>query len=78
VIVLLDNQTGAELGVLTPEQLAFLSSHLEEESAEDQDYYINQATLDLFASKGGDPALIDLLRRALGSREDIEVRWETR
>jgi len=34
--------TGAELGEITDEQLEFLQDQLEEESAEDQDYYINQ------------------------------------
>lgn len=44
--------TGAELGEITDEQLEFLQDQLEEESAEDQDYYINQETLDYFAEQG--------------------------
>jgi processive 1,2-diacylglycerol beta-glucosyltransferase len=78
MIVLFDNQTGAELGALTPDQFAFLTAQLEEESAEDQDYYINQATVDLLAGQGADPALVALLRQALGSREEMEIRWEER
>lgn len=71
-----DNQTGGMLGTLTHEQLAFLTSQLEEESASDQDYYINGVTIDLFAAEGADPALIAFLRAALGTREDMEIRWD--
>jgi processive 1,2-diacylglycerol beta-glucosyltransferase len=78
MIVLFDSQTGAELGAITTQQLAFLTSQLEEESAEDQDYYINLPTVDLFTRRGADPALVDLLRQALGSREEMEIRWEVR
>lgn len=78
MIVLFDNQTGAELGAITPDQLASLTAHLEEESAEDRDYYINQATVDLLAAQGADADLVALLRQALGSREEMEIRWEER
>ncbi len=75
MIVLYDNRSGAEIGRIDRAQLDFLISYLEEESAADQDYYINQATVDLLASKGGDAHLIELLRAALGEREDMEIRW---
>ncbi|HEU4742720.1 MAG TPA: galactosyldiacylglycerol synthase [Meiothermus sp.] len=68
--------TGAELGEITDEQLEFLQDQLEEESAEDQDYYINQETLDYFAEQGADRALIDLLQAALAGRDEIDIRWD--
>lgn len=68
--------TGAELGEITDEQLEFLQDQLEEESAEDQDYYINQETLEYFAEQGADQALIDLLQAALAGRDEIDIRWD--
>jgi processive 1,2-diacylglycerol beta-glucosyltransferase len=75
MIKLYDSQSGAEIGVLSDAQLRFLVNHLEEESSDDRDYYINLATLDSFEAGGADPELMALLRRALGSREDMDIRW---
>jgi hypothetical protein len=75
MIQLYDAGTGAALGTITEEQLKFLMDQLEEESTQDQDYYINQETLDLFEEAGADPALLALLRRALGSRKEMDIRW---
>ena len=48
---------------------------LEEESSDDQDYYINGPTLEAFEAKGIDPALLALLKGALGDRDDMEIVW---
>jgi hypothetical protein len=75
MVELFDASTGASIGALTDEQFQFLSSHLEEESADDQDYYINQATVDMFATQGADEALITLLQQALNGRDSMDIRW---
>jgi processive 1,2-diacylglycerol beta-glucosyltransferase len=75
VIKLFDAATNRELGTLTEPQLQFMKSQLEEESTDDQDYYINATTIDLFESAGADAALVELLRRGLGDREEMDVRW---
>lgn len=75
MIKLYDVATDAELGTITDAQLTFMVDQLEEESTEDQDYYINADTLDLFEQNGAEPALVDLLRRALGGRAEMDVRW---
>jgi len=75
MIQLRDKETGAFVGTITEAQLQFLMDQLEEESTEDKDYYINQATLDLFEERGADADLLALLRQALGTREDIEIEW---
>jgi hypothetical protein len=76
VIKLFDADTDREIGTLTDAQLQFMIDQLEEESEDDHDYYINTATLDLFESAGADPALMALLRKALGDREEMDLRWE--
>ena len=70
-----DNDTGAEIGTLTEAQLQFLIDELEEESGEDQDYYINETTVDLFEEKGAEKDLVSLLRSALNGRTEMEIRW---
>lgn len=70
-----DKDTGAWIGTLTEAHLQFLVDELEEESGEDQDYYINETTVDLFEEKGADKDLVSLLRSALNGRTEMEIRW---
>lgn len=78
MIELRDKDTKQSLGTITEEQLQFLLDQLEEESSDDHDYYINADTLDLFEELQIDSQLLDLLRRALGDREDMEIEWSRR
>lgn len=75
MIELRDKGTGHRLGSVTEEQLRFLIDHLEEESYDDRDYYLNTTTLDALAEKSEDGELIGLLRRALGERGEVEIEW---
>jgi processive 1,2-diacylglycerol beta-glucosyltransferase len=77
-VELFDNDTGARIGAITEDQLQNLADHLEEESADDQDYYIDVPTLTVLQDAGVDAGVVELLRRALGSREGMDVRWERR
>jgi len=76
MIVLFNNDTGTRLREITPEELAFLQSHLEEESLEDQDYYIATVTVDIMEQKGEAPALVQLLRESIGENDGAEFHWE--
>ena len=73
-----DVESGQPCGTITEEQLKFMMAQLEEESLDDNDYYLNRATLDLFESQGAHPLLLETLRNALGNREDMDLRWERR
>lgn len=75
MIKLNDKETGQYLGEITSEQLTFLVDQLEEEMEEDNDYYINRDTLDVFEKKDIDQALLSLLRQSLGDREEMEIVW---
>jgi hypothetical protein len=75
MIQLHDRETGVFLGTITAAQLQFLIDQLEEESIDDTDYYIDQATLELFEEVGAEADLLALLRQALGTRESIEIVW---
>lgn len=76
MIVLFNNDTKTRLREITPEELAFLQSHLEEESLEDQDYYIASVTVDSMEAKGESTALVQLLRETIGDNDGVEFHWE--
>jgi hypothetical protein len=76
MVELFDKQTGAVLGTITDDQLQFLADRLEEESREDDDYYVNRTTVDFLESEGAAPEVIAILRQALADREETEIRWE--
>jgi hypothetical protein len=70
-----DNQL---IGSITPGDLEVLRLALEEESADDRDYYITAATIDVIADGSATEHLVGLLRAALGSGEGVDIRWAER
>jgi hypothetical protein len=76
MVQLRDKETGALLGTITDEQLEYLQAELEEEFADDRDYWFDVASLDVLEEQGADADLMAVLRGALGEREEMEVRWE--
>ena len=76
MINLFDEATGQPLGKITEAQLQVLRDQLEEESADDDDYYVNRATVELLERRGADADLVDILRSALGTREEMDVRFQ--
>ena len=75
MIKIYDAATGTLLGDITDEQLQFLQDQFEEEWSGDQDYYLNEATLDMLREAGIDAQLLDLLKKALGSKGEADIRW---
>ena len=63
------------LGDMSKDELEFLIDELEEEWADDQDYFLNKQMLDLLESKGASSALMALLRGAMGDKEELEFIW---
>ena len=77
-IDLVDSDTGAAVGRLTSAQFDSIAEHLELESLDDSDYYIDGATLTMLEEQGADAEALELLRRALGTRPGMDVRWKRR
>ncbi|HWU52860.1 MAG TPA: hypothetical protein VN153_08585 [Tahibacter sp.] len=75
-IRLVDLHDGRELARIERAELDFLIGVLEEESGSDRDYYVDRDTLDYLAERGAEAPLLAALRRALGSREEMDFRWE--
>jgi len=79
MIDLYNADSNALLGEITEQDLLFLIDLLEEESSEDQDYYITPDTLDVIGENvRATDHLLNLLRKALGSSEGVEIRWQRR
>jgi hypothetical protein len=79
MIDLYNADTNALLGEITEQDLKVLIDALEEESSKDQDYYITPDTLDVIGENGrATDHLLNLLRKALGAAEGVEIRWQRR
>jgi hypothetical protein len=75
MIYLYDKERGTLLGEINEAQLQFLIDQMEEESLEDRDYSITRMEVDYFESQGASVELLDLLRKALGARDEVIVQW---
>lgn len=78
MIDLYKSSTNELIGSITPADLKVLVDALEEESADDRDYYITAETIDYIADGRATEHLVGLLRSALGAAEGVDVRWSNR
>lgn len=70
--------TNELLGSITEADLTVLLNALEEESSEDQDYYIDAATIEVIGDGTATDHLLKVLRTALGESEGVDIRWSRR
>ena len=75
MITLRDKSTSEQIGTITEEELQFLIDSFEEESTTDTDYYIDADTIEMLQGDGAPEPLVALLRRALGSRSEMDIEW---
>lgn len=75
MIKLSDKKNGAPLGTISEEDLQFLIDHLEEEWAEDTDYYLNRTTFEMLKTRGAGQSLLDILEPIFLEREEVEIEW---
>ena len=78
MIDIYNNETNELVGTITEADLKVLADHLEEESSEDQDYYIDAPTIDVIGDGQATEHLLTVLRKALGNAEGVEIRWQKR
>jgi hypothetical protein len=72
-IRLLDAATGIAIADITEEQLQELTSHLEEDAP--QQYFVTAATIEMLETAHAEPALVNILRQAVGTGDGLTVRW---
>jgi hypothetical protein len=75
MIKLFDADTNTELGEITEAQLEFLTSQMEEESENDQEYYLHSSLLSSWKEQGADAGLLELLSKAMAGKEELNIRW---
>jgi hypothetical protein len=75
-VYLFDLADGRRIAVLSDEQFQFLADHLESEGEDDDDYYVNQATVQALQEQGGDPQVINALQAGLAGRTEMDIRWQ--
>lgn len=73
---LYDKQSGALLGIVSDDDIESLIDQLEEEDSADEDYFIDADTIDLLEEGGASETLLNVLRKAVGDSEGIEIRYE--
>ncbi len=72
-----DSSEREPLGMISESQLDFLIENLEEELEEDEDYWINQVTIDYLREQGADEGLLRLLEKAIaGSDEGVDILYQ--
>ncbi len=75
-ITLYDNDSGTRLGEIAESDLEFLIDNLEEETSDDQDYYLRREALVMLQERGASDRLMGILRSSLGERPGLEIRWQ--
>lgn len=71
-----DNDNETEIGTISDAQLDLLQEELIEESIDAYTFDVSGAAIDSLEMNGGDTTLIAMLRRALGSRSSMELRFD--
>ena len=78
MIDLYNATTNQLLGTITEADLKVLVDALEEEGLNDQDYYIDQATIDVIADGKATEHRVGLLRKAVTGGDGVDIRWQRR
>ena len=76
MVTLVDAENGRAAGTISRDEFEWLAARLELESATDDDYYVDGATIEMLAGEGADEALLDVLRRAVSGRDGVTLRWQ--
>jgi len=76
MIRLFDNENDKDLGSISDSQLEFLVENLVEEALDEYTYNLNSSVISYLEGIGAETELVGFLRRTLGSRSSMELRYE--
>ena len=76
MIRLYDNDNESEIGQISEAQLDFLQEQLIEEVIDAYTFDLSQASIGSLELNGAEAELIVMLRKAIGTRTSMEVRYE--
>jgi hypothetical protein len=75
VVTLKDKSNNRWIGQISYAQLKFLNDELFAEHKDDQDFWVNRDTLDMFKARGADVHLATIIEKAMGEKDEIEFYW---
>jgi len=61
---------------LIDNDLLCMQNVMEEESSKDRDYFIDLSTVEMLKNAGATEGLVELLIKAIGESEGIDVEWK--
>jgi hypothetical protein len=64
------------LGHVSQADIDLLVAQMEEESSQDQDYYVDNDTFLRLTDSGASSTLLDAIKMALDLRGECDIRWE--
>ena len=73
---LYNKQSGDLLGTVSDDDVQVLIDELEEEGMHDVDYFVNAETVEILEKGGASAPLVEMLRKAIGVGDGIEIRRE--
>jgi len=76
MITLSLKEGGTILGEIGEADLQLLIDQLVEEDEKDTDYYVTPMTIELLERAGAGPNLIEMLKRAVGNSDGVDVVWK--
>lgn len=74
-MVILSLKGGGVVGSIEDVDFQLLVDQLEEESESDTDYFISAGTIELLEDRGASRLLVDVLKKAVGGSDGVEVTW---
>jgi hypothetical protein len=76
MITISNKESNESVGSITDSQLQILINHLVKTDPDDQDYYIDRRTIDLIKAVAADHvSVVEMLERALGDRDGVDIVW---
>src|SRR5262249_28051664 len=69
-------EDGSFVGTIEESDLKVLVDQLEEEDESDDDYFIDEPTIDLLEENGASEALVSMLRAAVDGGDGVEIFWK--
>ena len=76
MVKIFNKETNEFLCDLSDEQFQILASELEEESAHDNDYYLHVDFVSFLEEEYPDAELVTKLKQALGTHEEMDIKFE--
>jgi hypothetical protein len=76
MIELFNKKNGDFLGNISEEGLQFLVDNLEEESLTDDDYYLNETTLEMLKEKGLHEDVSKIIAGAMDENGEVDIQYK--